>query len=504
MTKLAGWRNATIMLVLFAIMTIPSAAQTLTTLATFNGLDGSFPYTAPLVQGVDGNFYGTTTYGGANCPTVGCGIVFKISTKGILTILYSFCAQPSCTDGTYPFAGLIQATDGNLYGTTTQGGEYGGHGGTVFKITPAGKLTTLYSFCAQTNCADGNYPTGGLIQGADGNFYGTTFSGGIGDAQYCNGGCGTIFKITPKGTLTTRHNFAGYPTEGSGPSAGLMQARNGNFYGTTTFGGAYNTCSQGCNGTVFEITPGGDLTTLHSFTASPTEGAAPYAGVVLGNDGRLYGTTSAGGAGNYGTIFKITPAGVLATIYNFCSQGNCADGGQPEAGLALGTDGNFYGTAVRGGLYQVGSIFKITPGGALTTLYSFCSSGYPACPDGSFVYAGLIQATNGNLYGSTSAGGDSSCDFGYGCGSVFSLSVGLAPFVQTLPAAGKVGSKVAILGTNLTGATSVMFNGTSAPFSIPQPSLILTNVPAGSTSGYITVSTPGGTLKSNAQFYVIP
>jgi uncharacterized repeat protein (TIGR03803 family) len=484
-------------------MAIASAAQTLNTLATFNGIDGSDPYTAPLVQGIDGNFYGTTAYGGANCPSGGCGTVFKMTPKGTLTTLYSFCAQLSCSDGIYPFAGLIQATDGNFYGTTTQGG-INGHAGTIFKITPAGKLSTLYSFCAQTNCTDGDYPTGGLIQGADGNFYGTTFSGGIGDAQYCSGGCGTVFKITPQGTLTTLHKFAGYPTEGSAPNAGLMQARNGNFYGTTTAGGAYNTCSVGCNGTVFEIMPGGALTTLHSFTASPTEGAAPYGDVVLGNDGRFYGTTSAGGAGNYGTIFKITPAGVLATIYSFCSQVNCSDGGQPESGLALGTDGNLYGTAVRGGVYGAGSTFKITPGGTLTTLYSFCSNGYPGCPDGSFLYAGLLQATNGNLYGSTSSGGDSTCGFGYGCGSIFNLSLGLAPFVKTLPLAGKVGTKVAILGTNLTGATGVTFNGTSAQFSVRLPSVILTDVPAGTTSGYITVTTPRGTLKSNAQFHVIP
>jgi uncharacterized repeat protein (TIGR03803 family) len=274
MNKLTSWQKSLIILVLMALMPVASAAQTLTTLASFNGIDGSDPYSAPLLQGTDGNFYGTTAYGGANCFSTGCGTVFKITPKGVLTTLYSFCAQSSCSDGDYPYAGLIQAADGNFYGTTSQGGS-NGHAGSIFKITSAGKLTTLYSFCSQTNCADGNYVTGGLIQGADGNFYGTTFSGGIGDAQYCSGGCGTVFKLTPQGILTTLHNFSGYNIEGSAPNAGLVQAKNGNFYGTTTSGGAFNTCSVGCNGTVFEITPAGSLTTLHSFAASPTDGATP-------------------------------------------------------------------------------------------------------------------------------------------------------------------------------------------------------------------------------------
>jgi uncharacterized repeat protein (TIGR03803 family) len=504
MTKHKGWRNAPIMLVLLAIMAFASAAQTLTTLTSFKGMDGSDPYTAPLVQGTDGNFYGTTAYGGANCPTVGCGTVFKLTPRGVLTTLYSFCAQPSCTDGIYPFAGLIQAIDGNFYGTTAQGGAYDEHGGTIFKITSAGKLTTLYSFCAQTNCKDGRDPTGGLFQGADGNFYGTTFSGGIGNAQYCTGGCGTIFKITPKGTLTILHSFAGYPTDGSGPNAGLTQASNGKLYGTATFGGVSSTCPLGCNGTVFEITPGGSLTTLHSFTASVGDGATPYDGLVLGNDGTLYGTTLNGGASGSGTIFKITSGGVLTKIYSFCSQPECPDGLQPKAGLTLATDGNLYGTTSGPTVFGVGTVFKITSAGTLTTLHTFCSKGYPACPDGSFPYAGLLQATNGKFYGSTSAGGDSNCGFGYGCGSIFGVSLGLAPFVETVPAAGKVGSKVAILGTNLTGATGVTFNAKSAQFSVRLPSLILTNVPAGTTSGYITVTTPKGTLKSNAKFHVIP
>jgi uncharacterized repeat protein (TIGR03803 family) len=492
MIKLTSWQKCLAIPVLSALMAIASAAQTLTTLARFNGVDGSDPYFAPLLQGADGNFYGTTAYGGANCSPYGCGTVFKITAKGVLTTLYSFCTQSYCSDGNYPYSGLIQATDGNFYGTTSQGGP-SGHGGTIFKITPAGKLTTLYSFCTQTDCTDGAYVPGGLMQGADGNFYGTTFSGGIPDSQYCLGGCGTIFKITPQGKLTTLHSFAGYPTEGSAPNAGLMQATNGNFYGTTTSGGAFD------GGTVFEITPRGTLTTLHSFGSSATDGVAPYASLVLGRDGDLYGTTSAGGSGSDGTVFKITRTGTLTTLYSFCSQTGCTDGAQPEANLTLGTDGNLYGTASRGGAYGEGLIFNVTSGGTISTLYNFCSGGYPACPDGLSPYSGLLQATSGNFLGGTISGGGA-----FGAGTIFSFSLGLAPFVETMQVSGNVGAQISILGDDLTGTTGVTFHGISAQFTVLRPSLILAEVPIGATSGFVIVTTPRGQLKSKAQFQVNP
>jgi uncharacterized repeat protein (TIGR03803 family) len=500
--KPAFWRMACALLVICAATAIASSAQTLTTLALFDEFDGSGPYTAPLVQGADGNFYGTTTYGGANCVSGGgCGTVFKITPEGTLTTVYSFCAQSGCTDGIYPYAGLVQGTDGNFYGTTTQGGA-SGHDGTVFKITPAGTLTTLYSFCAQVNCADGGYPFGGLVQASDGNFYGTTFSGGVGDAQYCNGGCGTVFKITPKGALKTLHSFEGYDIEGSGPSAALVQGGNGNFYGTTTNGGAYNACALGC-GTVFEITSKGALKTLHSFAGYPSDGAAPYASLVRGADGTFYGTTANGGAGDDGTIFEVTAAGV-ATTYSFCTQANCTDGGDPEGGLVRATDGSFYGTAIRGGVYGAGSIFKITTVGQLTTLYTFCAQGYPDCPDGSFVYAGLLQATNGSFYGTTNSGGDLTCNFIYGCGTVFSLNTGLGPFVTFVRSSAKAGQSFGIIGQGFTGTTTVLLDGTSVPFTVKSDALIVATVTTGASSGYVTVSTPGGTLRSNAPFNVIP
>ena len=173
---------------------LASAAQTLTTLASFNGANGSNPFLMSLVQGSDGSLYGTTEEGGTN----NLGTVFKITPTGTLTTLYSFCMQSGCTDGENPYAGLVQATDGNFYGTTFNGGTHGA--GVFFKITPTGTLTTLYSFCTQTSCADGGSVEGALVQGTDGNFYRTTAGGGMHDH-------GTVFKITSTGTLTTLYNF---------------------------------------------------------------------------------------------------------------------------------------------------------------------------------------------------------------------------------------------------------------------------------------------------------
>src|SRR5690242_18060429 len=193
--KLSIWKTACIACVI--LTAISSSAQTFTSLADFDGPNGDFPYLMSLVQGTDGNLYGTTYLGGANAS----GEVFKITPSGLLTTMYSFCTQPNCTDGSNPAAGLVLSTDGNLYGTTRSGGPY--DGGTVFKITPSGTLTTLYSFCAQAGCPDGAGPCAGLIQATDGNFYGT--AGAFGASEY-----GTVFKITPSGTLTTLHSFMGH------------------------------------------------------------------------------------------------------------------------------------------------------------------------------------------------------------------------------------------------------------------------------------------------------
>jgi uncharacterized repeat protein (TIGR03803 family) len=286
--------------------------------------------------------------------------------------LYSFCSQSGCADGELPQAALVQGVDGDFYGTTTSGGASGE--GTVYKISPRGSLTTLYSFCSQSRCSDGGYPAAGVIQGSDGDFYGTTLLGGANND-------GTVFKITPNGTLSTLHSFD--YTDGYKPIAGLVQASDGNFYGTTPFGG---------------------------FDSN-------------------------------GTIYRITPDGGFTLLYEFCT-GDCADG-----------------------YYPVGR---------------------------------LVQAPSGRFYGVNENGGPDAY------GDIFVFNAGLAPFITAEPVSGQVGSRVQILGSDLAGATSVTFNGVAATFTIVSGSQILTAVPSGATSGTIEVTTPGGALESNRIFAVIP
>ena len=490
MTKLGGWKSICAVLVLCTATAISSYAQIFVTLYSFsfNSSDGNDPLGA-LVQGIDGNFYGTTHFGGA----FKSGTVFKITPGGTLTTLHSFCAQTSCPDGSNIGAPLALGTDGNFYGTTSSGGANGY--GTVFKITGAGALTTLYNFCAQTNCNDGIVPEAGLVQGTDGNFYGTTDGGGV-------GAFGTVFKITRAGALTTLYSFCpdGFTcTDGVGPVAGLVQGTDGNFYGTTSSGGAHS------GGTVFKITPGGILTTLYSFCAlaNCADGYNPFEAVLVqGTDGNFYGTTSAGGVQSLGTVFKVTPGGALTTLHSFCAQNNCTDGIYPYTGLIQGTDGNFYGTTTSGGsdlLSGYGTVFKITGTGTLTTLYSFCPQGLSCPGDGNTPDAGLVQGTNGTFYGTTSSGGAN------GYGTVFSLSTGLLPFVETRPTSGKEGAKIRILGQGFSSSSVVKFGGIKATTIVLSGTTTITaTVPAGALTGSVTVTTGGTTLTSAQTFKVLP
>jgi uncharacterized repeat protein (TIGR03803 family) len=471
-------------LLLCIATTAGSQAQTLTTLVNFDFADGAYP-AAILSQAIDGNFYGMTAGGGETGGDH--GTFFKMTPNGVLTSLYTFCpGGTACSYGSSPGGGLIQAANGDFYGTTSSGGS-NEFAGTIFKITPAGALTKLYTF----DFTDGEYPEDTLIQATNGNFYGTTSEGG---PNYCGTPCGTIFSITPSGSLTMLHSFDS--TDGYYPWGGLVQAINGDFYGTTVYGGANSSCADGC-GTVFKMTPQGVLTTLHSFCSETNcaDGEYPYAGLAQATDGNFYGTTYAGANGG-GTLFKISQSGTLTTLYSFCSQADCADGETPYDGLVQGTDGNFYGTTSQGAVNNGGTVFKVTPGGTLTTLYSFCSQAN--CADGSRPIGGLIQATSGLLYGTTFSGGTESD------GTVFSLSVGLRPFVKTSPTSGRIGAAVTILGNDLTGATSVMFNGAAASFTVASGSSIKATVPAGATTGFVSVTKPSGTLKSNTKFRVTP
>jgi uncharacterized repeat protein (TIGR03803 family) len=485
MTKLNLCGRICAVLLLLAATVIASPAQTFTTLVSFDYTNGAIPAFPSLIQGLDGDLHGTTEQGGPN----NGGTVFKITPDGTVTTLYSFCSlSPFCRDGRSPMGGLIQDPDRNFYGTTLYNGA--SIGGTVFRISPEGTLTTLYNFTGGT---EPNSPQSGVIQATNGSFYGTTTEGGH--------GWGTVYSFTPGGTLTTVYAFCALAScaDGAEPVAGLTEGTDGNLYGTASRYGAHRDA-----GTIFKLTLGGVFKTLYNFCSHKRggqcrDGQYPQMALVEGTDGNFYGSTNAGGENgpaNDGTIFKITPRGALTTIYSFCSQIDCTDGGSPISTLVQGTDGNFYGTTQSSSGGPVGTIFRITPEGALTTLYTFCSQ--TNCADGEAPLAGLVQATDGKFYGATSTGGSDNV------GTVFSLDMGLGPFVETLPTIGRAGRPVYILGTNLTGATGVSFNGITAAFTVTAPSAITTTVPSGATTGFVSVTTPSGVLTSNKQFQIKP
>lgn len=457
---------------------IVAPAQMFKSLFSFDGTDGSYPYTV-LIQATDGNLYGTTISGGA----ANNGTVFKVTPSGLVTLTPLGNPNP-----------LIQATDGNLYGTTNLGGSIGG--GTVFRLTLKGELTTIYNFCTLSGCVDGFGPAAALVEGIDGNFYGTTEEGGTYDL-------GTVFKVTPAGQLTTLYSFGEKFNDGTYPVTPLVLGTDGNFYGTTSRDLINNA------GTVFKVTTAGVMTRLYTFCSQSNchDGLAPYA-LAQGTDGNFYGPTFYGGANNdalclvgCGTIFQISPAGKLKTLYSFCSQSGCSDGANPEAALVPGTDGDFYGTTTFGGNdtcndVTCGTIFKMTASGTLTTLHSF------AGPDGGYPFQ-MVQDTNGTFYGTTYDGG-SSTSCGIGCGTIFSLSTGLGRFVTFIQAAGRVSQNALILGQAFNGATSVSFNGIPATFTVRRDTFLTATIPTGATTGYVTVTTPQGTLTSNVQFHVLP
>ena len=472
--------------VALAGIAIPAQAQTFTSLHTFGGIDGTPPdgsYPNGLVQGTNGYLYGTTLAGGTGF----YGTVFKISTSGTETILQDFTSVPY--NGNQ--AALTLASNGNFYGSTKLPDS------AVYKVTPSGAITTLYPFCSLLNCADGNSPDAAMVQASNGDLYGTTQNAGA----Y---GQGTIFKVTLGGALTTLYSFCetqnteGYCLDGgASPYTALVQGTNGDLYGTTQDNGAYG------SGTIFRITMAGEFTTLHAFcsVAGCPDGASPKAALVQGADGNLYGVTSNGGNGA-GTFFTMTPSGALTTLYTFClAGGDCVDGAQPVA-LMLATDGNFYGLAGSGGANGYGTIFQITSSGSLTTEHSFDATDGIV---GNNSYDGpmLIQDTNGTFYGVTELGGDNYSTCPTCNGTVFSLSMGLGPFVETLPTSGRIGSTVKILGNKLTGATSVTFNGAAATFTVVSSTEITTTVPHGATTGVVQVVTSTGTtLTSNLGFTV--
>jgi len=404
MTLTGGWWKGIGLICLLAAATaVASRAQTYNVLYTFTGgADGGNPQ-AGLLRDAAGNLYGTTTSGGQ-----GTGVVFKLH-KEEETVLHSFAGSP--TDGSYPYAGLVRDDDGNLYGTTRYGGAY--DVGTVFKVDPCGKETVLYTF---TGGADGANPLAGLVLGKAGNLYGTTSYGGDLSCTL-NGpyGCGVVFKLDRTGTETVLHAFTG-GADGAAPFAGLVRDAAGNLYGTTFNGGAPTVSCGGC-GVVFKLDPTGNETVLYTFTGL-ADGAAPIGGVILDGAGNLYGTALFAGGACCGVVFKLDPTGNQTVLYSFTGG---PDGGFPSAGLVRDRAGNLYGTTTGGGDPSCGCgvVFKLEPTGSETVLYSFTGGA-----GGSTSYANLVQDRAGNLYGTATYGGDLSCapGSGLGCGVVFKLT----------------------------------------------------------------------------------
>lgn len=357
------------------------------------GTDGQVPQAALIIDDA-GNLYGTASGGGANYG----GIIFKLAPDGTETVLYSFGAG---NDGSDPVDGLTKDSAGNFYGTT----QYGGRDfwGTIFRLAPDGTETVIHTFIG----SDGAWPEGGLIEDGSGNLYGTTSSGGVN----CSGfGCGVVFKLASDGTETTLYAFEGL-RDGSTPQAGLLIDSAGNLYGTTRLGGEIG--AHGCGiiagcGTVFRLAPDGTERVLHAFAAG-SDGTEPVAGLTEDSQGNFYGTTEYGGGSGCGgsgcgTVFRLAPDGTETVLYSF--KGG-SDGSNPSAGVVIDKSGNLYGTTTYGGRPSCGksrgfdgcgTVFKLTPNGTETKLIAFSGE------TGKYPNAALLLK-NGRLYGTASGGG---------------------------------------------------------------------------------------------------
>jgi uncharacterized repeat protein (TIGR03803 family) len=411
----------------FTFATALNAAPTVEILHSF-GEAG--PDACKMIQASDGNLYGTTYSGGSYSN----GSVFQYPLGGSANTIYSFT---NGADGANPQGNLIQGLDGNLYGTARFGGA--SSNGTAFRLSTSGAFTVLHTF---SGGADGGNPRSGFVLGSDGNLYGTTINGGKGS--------GTVFKMSTNGTLNTLYSFSG--SDGANPHTGLIQGKDGGLYGTTFAGGSKN------SGTIFRISLNGVFSSHYSFTGG-NDGATPDANLFQANDGNLYGTTIGGGSANYGTIFQIPTNGTsITTLYSFT---NGTDGSGPVAGLVQASDGLLYGSAEFGGNYSDGTLFRISTNGAFTELYAFTGG-----DDGNEPFADMVIASDGNLYGSTFIGGSADS------GSLFTMDTS-GNFVSafSFPGAGDGANPHCVLvqapngnmyGTGINGGT----NGQGAIFSL--------------------------------------
>ena len=362
---------ATLACAVLGLTVISAQAASYKRLHAFSG-DGDGPL-GGVIRDTKGNLYGTTYDGGDG--NKGFGTVYKLSPSGKLTVLHVF---ESSGDGVGPMGTLVRDAQGNLYGTASTGGA--NLRGAVFKVTPSGKESLVYSF---RGGQDGSYPLSNLIQDAAGNFYGTTSAGGS-----ANGG--VVFKLTPNGNETVLHAFTGNG-DGLLPAAGLVMDSAGNLYGTTRRGGVPQD-----GGVVFKIDPNGVETVLHVFSSDEGGGWDPVAGLIMDAQGNLYGTTAFGGTSFKGVVFKLDPSGNETVLHSF--RGG-KDGKAPSAALVFDSSGDLYGTTFYGGRQRHGVIFRIDPSGNETVVYTFNDS------DGAHPAATLIMGPQGNLYGTTEEGG---------------------------------------------------------------------------------------------------
>jgi uncharacterized repeat protein (TIGR03803 family) len=460
-------------------------AQTLTVLYAFSGVpsagDGGNP--AGLMQGTNGNFY----VSGVNEGTNQWGAICQLKTSGAMKPLYSF---KNSTDGANPYAALVQGTNGLFYGAAQAGGSNAY--GTIFNISSNGTFNSLYSFAREKSAhltnADGATPSYALVLGTNGNFYGTAVAGGT-------NGYGTVFQITHQGKMTVFYSFSN-SVDGAAPRASLLQFTNGILYGTTTSGG-----SNGY-GTVFAVTAAGKVTPIYSFT-NGLDGATPEAALIKGNDGKLYGTCTAGGTNGTGTIFRITTNGILTSLYSFTAQASTYpyynnDGASPRT-LVPGADGNFYGVAYDGGQNGSGTVFQFTQGGVLNPLYSFnfLEDTLGATNMDGAAPIELLQATDGNFYGTAYYGGAN------GWGSLF--RIGLPPQITaqpvsqavalhgnasfTLAATGSSGCQWQFDNNNLPNATNYTLSLTNVQLTnAGYYQAILTNANGATPSAVVTLS----------------
>lgn len=452
---------------------------------------------APLITDSAGNLYGTTSGGGnTTCNSSGCGTVFKIDPLGNESVLYKF----SGPDGAFPAGGLVMDSSGNLYGTTVSGGSGGlcRHFGcgTVYKVDPAGNFTLLHAFTE--SATDGGNPTAGLIIDSSNHLYGTTGFGG-------SSGTGTVFVIDTSGNnMTLLHSFS--PADGTEPSAPLIMDSANNLYSTTYSGGA------GGVGTVFKLNiASGTFTVLHAFNLS-TDGGNSSAAVVMDSAGNLYGTTAGTGAGgSYGALFRIDMLGNFSVLHAFAQS---VDGaylpteGRPAPGLVMDAAGNLYGTTEIGGVQAAqtsagGTIFEFSSG-SLTTLYTFYCT-FTGCPHGVYPSAGLVEDAGGNFDGTTTSGGS------IGYGTVFKLVVQNPPAIAGLSPASAIAGGPAftltVTGTNFVSGTTVNFNGNALTTTFVSATQLTAMVPASDISApgnsNITVTNPGGSISNTLTFTVV-